>query len=222
MEIIIRNVPFEFDLGCRVLKMLHDTPPFEELEDFWEDIKPLTFRDIAQINNLEQRRLALLGFGMENLINSVKPTLINETTLKKTTTWIDSNGKKVKHNFDDTYRLYRVNGVEVYGGNGWRKPSDVFYVQFKDTSTDREYMIWVDELSVKITNEMPTWGSEQINSIQAIAWTIQTNVPNGEIKRIIRQGDCILIEPKNENYKPLKSERHLTEKEYKTLLKIES
>jgi hypothetical protein len=221
MKIVIKNTPFEFDLGCKVLKMLQDTCPFEELSDFWGDIKPLTFREIAKISNLEQRRIALGGFGMENLINSVKPTLINETTLNKITTWVDSNGKRIEKTFADTYRLFKVDKSVLYGENAhWE--NDVYYVECKDTSTDRRYLIWIDEQSVKRTNEISIWSDRPINSIQAIAWTIQTNVPQGKIKRIIRQGDCILIEPKNKDYTPLEIERHLTEKEYKTLLKLES
>ena len=57
--------------------------------------------------------------------------------------------------------------------------------------------------------------------IMAIAWTITTNVPQGNIEDIIRQGDCILIAPKGD-YVPLGSARHLTEEEYKTLISAES
>jgi hypothetical protein len=57
--------------------------------------------------------------------------------------------------------------------------------------------------------------------IQAIAWTITTNVPKGHIEDIIRQGDCILIKPKGK-YEPLVTARHLTEEEYKTLISAES
>jgi hypothetical protein len=46
-------------------------------------------------------------------------------------------------------------------------------------------------------------------------------VPQGKIAKIIRQGDCILIKPKGK-YEPLSTPRHLTEKEYKTLLVAES
>jgi hypothetical protein len=55
----------------------------------------------------------------------------------------------------------------------------------------------------------------------AIAWTITTNVPQGNIEDIIRQGDCILIKPQGK-YEPLNRARHLTEVEYKTLISAES
>jgi hypothetical protein len=97
------------------------------------------------------------------------------------------------------------------------------YVRCKDTSTDREYLLWVDFDSVKITNGFNYFDNKgfEVNSIMAIAWTIQTNVPVGNIEKIVRQGDCILIKPKGK-YEPLSRERHLTEKEYRTLLVSES
>jgi hypothetical protein len=73
------------------------------------------------------------------------------------------------------------------------------------------------------TNNENSWNFEvsKINALQCIAWTIQTNVPQGNIEKIIRQGDCILIKPKGK-YTELNSPRHLTEQEYKTLLVAES
>ena len=93
----------------------------------------------------------------------------------------------------------------------------------KDTSTDRNYFIWINPNSIYQTNNNERYGYniKKINAIQCIAWTIQTNVPIGNIEKILRQGDCILIKPKG-NYKPLDSARHLTENEYRTLLVAES
>jgi hypothetical protein len=90
-------------------------------------------------------------------------------------------------------------------------------------------MIWVDLSSVARTNfaekgyfyfseEM----KEKINAIQCIAWTIQTNVSMGNIKEILRQGDCVFVKPKDSNQPMLNEVRHLTEKEYRKLLVAES
>jgi hypothetical protein len=49
---------------------------------------------------------------------------------------------------------------------------------------------------------------------------MQTNVNMGNIEKIIRQGDCILIKPYDAN--GIGSVRHLTEDEYRTLLVAES
>jgi hypothetical protein len=100
---------------------------------------------------------------------------------------------------------------------------DSYFVKCKDTSTDRNYFIWIEPQSVYRTNTEKIWEYElsKINAIQCIAWTIQTNVPQGKIEKIIRQGDCVLIKPKGK-YEPLNTPRHLTENEYKTLLVAES
>jgi acyl-CoA synthetase (AMP-forming)/AMP-acid ligase II len=98
------------------------------------------------------------------------------------------------------------------------------FVKCKDTSTNREYLIWVNANEVWRTNKTDndySFEIKKVNATQAIAWTIQTNVPQGKIAKIIRQGDCILIKPKGK-YEPLSTPRHLTEKEYKTLLVAES
>ena len=82
-------------------------------------------------------------------------------------------------------------------------------------------MIWVDLQSVARTNGLGwDWKPEQVNAIQAIAWTMQTDISEGNIEKIVRQGDCILIKPKKLRGKD--NVRHLTEKEYKELLVAES
>lgn len=228
MKIVIENITFPFDLGCRILKLQHNTSPFEQLNDMWNDIIPLTFKEIAEMVNLEHRRVAMLSFGLERMANEVEPILVSKKTIKKTTNYINQNGELVTQKFNDTYELFKVKGDKLGKADRWgRTPNDCHFVKFKDTSTDRNYMIWVDLRSVFQTNNTKhTWFDESkigsINAIQCIAWTIQTNVPKGKIKEILRQGDCILIKPIEENVKMLSSPRHLTEEEYRTLLVAES
>jgi hypothetical protein len=156
--------------------------------------------------------------GVEEIIKSVNPVLIDKKTLKKQTTWVNENGDLDSINFNDTYELYKVDGSYFSEGlPSWRTVNDVYYVKCKDTSTDREYFIWVDIRSVADTNDV---NRNEVNAIQAIAWTIQTNIEKGGIERIVRQGDCILIKPTAKAKSD--SVRHLTEKEYKTLLIAES
>ena len=223
MKIIVSNVEFPFDTGCRVLKMKHKECPMEEIADFWEDIKPLSFKEIAKLTNLEQRRVGILHLGIDKIVSDVKPTLLSKETLKKTTTWIDESGKLVQHKFNDTYELYEVDGSYFTKGiSGSPRMDSCYYIRCKDTSTDREYLIWVDLQSVSNTNGgSRSFDKKKISAIQCIAWTIQTDVPVGEIDKIIRQGDCIMIKPKGK-YKPLSTARHLTEKEYKELIVAES
>lgn len=227
MKIVIENTSFNYDIGCRLLKLKYQQCPFEKLEDIWNDIKPMTFSEIAQIDNLEHRRVGIVCLGLERLITEVEPKLVSSKTLKKTTTYINRQGELVTEKFSDTYELYQVNG-EKFGDtkNSWRKMDDCYFVKFKDTSTDREYMCWVDPSSVLRANTKDQWARfekpMQINAIQCIAWTFQTNVPEGNIEEIKRQGDCILIKPKDTSVPLLDQPRHLTEKEYLKLLVAES
>ena len=224
-EIVIDNHKFDFNTGVRILKLKHKECPFEQLSDFWDEIVPLTFKDIAQLVNLEQRRIGINYLGLERLIESVNPTLVDTKTIKKTTTWVDTNGKLVEHTYDDTYELYSVSKEYFNEGlTGWSKMNnDVYYVKCKDTSTDREYLIWVDADSVNSTNGGSRWDSSNtgLNAINAIAWTIQVDVQKGGIDKIIRQGDCILVKPKADAT-ILNTPRHLTGEEYLTLLVAES
>jgi hypothetical protein len=223
MKIVVNNTEFDFDIGCRILKLKYDRCPMEQLEDFWDKIEPLTFKEIAKISNLEERRVAIFCLGLEKLTKEVNPTLISRETISKTTQWVDKNGETIEHTFEDTYELFEVDGSYFSEGlDSWRKMANSHYVRCKDTSTDREYLLWVDIGSVKTTNGFNYYDKGfDVNSIMAIAWTIQTNIPVGNIEKIVRQGDCILIKPKGK-YEPLSRVRHLTEKEYRTLLVSES
>ena len=227
-KIVIQNVVFPFDLGCRVLKLKGGDCPFDEIADFWNDIEPLTFVDIAKLENLEQRRIGISHLGIENIVSEVNPILLDKTTLKKTTTWINEFGVEETIDFDDTYELYKVSNNVLLSQEPskhyiWRSETFSYYVKFKDTSTDREYLIWVD-LNDVYRNNYEGWASDEekekiVTAIDCIAWTITTNVEKGNIKRMLRQGDCILIEPKEKVFGEV---RHITREEYNTLLEVES
>ena len=225
MKIIIENHSIPYDLGCKLLKLKGGDSPFEELSDIWNDIVPLTFSEIAQIENLEHRRIAIGYFGIDRLIKEVSPKLISKKTLKKKTTWTNKNGIEETINFSDTYELYQVSGEKIYAGTSSRwghRDENVYYVKCKDTSTDREYLIWVDIRSVVQTSGLSTWNIDinKVSPIQCVAWTITTNVAEGNIEKIVRQGDCIMIKPKKMVFQD--RERHLTEEEYKKYLVLES
>jgi len=232
MKIIIDNVQFAYDTGCKLLKLSGGESPFEELSDIWQDIVPLSFTEIAQLENLEQRRIAINYLGIDRLVKQINPKLISTKTLSKTTTWIDENGEEVNKKFKDTYELYEVSNKLLFGEargrfgftNGIDKDGANHYIKCKDTSTDREYLIWVDVVGVFQANGGNRWEFDinKINPIQCIAWTITTTEPIGNIEKIIRQGDCILIKPKDKYILGRSEERHLTEKEYKNLLELES
>ena len=223
MNLIIENLKFDFDLGCKVLKCSGGDCPISGLEDLWDSIVPITFKEIAEINNTELRRIAFKRFGLERLVNEVNPVLVDTQTINKTTTWINENGIEETINFADTYELYKVEGSVLFPDQRWGV-EDVYYVKCKDTSTDREYLIWVNPNQVFRTNNTDRgWYSSSdidLNAINCIAWTMQTNVPIGNIETIIRQGDCILVKPTNDER--LDNVRHLSGKEYLELLHLES
>ena len=223
MNLIIENLKFDFDLGCKVLKCSGGDCPISGLEDLWDSIVPITFKEIAEINNTELRRIAFKRFGLDRLISEVNPVLVDTQTINKTTTWINENGIEETINFADTYELYKVEGSVLFPDQRWGV-EDVYYVKCKDTSTDREYLIWVNPNQVFRTNNTDRgWYSSSdidLNAINCIAWTMQTNVPIGNIETIIRQGDCILVKPTNDER--LDNVRHLSGKEYLELLHLES
>jgi hypothetical protein len=110
-------------------------------------------------------------------------------------------------------------GLENNGN--WVRNGFLYYVKCKDTSTDREYMLWVDENGVRRANDLH-WSNGKIDAIHAIAWTIQTTYHKGDILSIVRQGDCVLVKPVEGARSSSWSQRHLTKEEYLTLLKDES
>jgi hypothetical protein len=234
-KLVLNNVTFDYDLGCKIAKLKYgDVCPevLSPLADFWNDIVPATFSDIAQLENLEQRRIGIGALGIERLISEVNPKLIDKKTLDKSTTWINGEGKLETIEYKDTYELYKVKGSVFSQGLGNHQTmADCFYVKCKDTSTDREYLIWIEPQSVYRTNftnhtSRDSWydrtnGYKELNAIECVAWTITTNVPQGNIEKILRQGDCIMIKPQGK-YEPLATPRHLTQVEYETLIVAES
>ena len=226
MKIVINNIKFDYNIGCRLLKSKYKNEPFGNLADIWNDIQPITFKEIAtEFKNLEQRRVAIDCLGLEQIVKEVEPTLVGTETISKETTWVEANGDLINHKFEDTYELYKVDAKIWADGitNQWGA-TDVYYLRFKDTSTDREYLLWVDIDAVgRLNNKDNWWSSEKrqtVTPIQAIAWTFQTNVPQGKIEKIVRQGDCIMIKKIGDEL--LDSPRHLTESEYRNLLVAES
>lgn len=219
MKIIIDNRSFDYDIGCRLLKLKYKEP-FEGLEDIWDDIKPLSLQEILEIPNVEDRRVAINCLGLERLNKEINSVLVDTKTINKSTTWVLENGELETVQYEDVYNLYKISSSELFGSTFPNR--DEYYVEFKDTSTNRKYLLWVDIISVFRTNHPnESLINLKLDAIEAIAWTITTDVPEGEIEEIIRQGDCILIRPKGE-YKKLERFRHLTKKEYVELLTKES
>lgn len=224
MKIVVENLSFDFERGRRLLKMKYDAPPFPQVEEGWDEIKPMTFMEIAQMENIEERRVGILCLGLERLVKEIEPELVNVETIEKENSYIDKDGKTVNYKFLDTYQLYKVSGSKFGTNDFGRSAQDCYFVKMKDTSTEREYLIWIDPHDVLMTNSGERYFREasQINAIQSVAWTIQTTVREGNVEKIVRQGDCILVKPKDPSKPMLDSPRHLTEKEYRSFMVAES
>lgn len=233
---IVDSRKMDYNTGVKLLKLKYrDLCPIPELEDIWSEVPVIGFKELAKLTNLEERRIGLKYLPIEDIVKEVNPILLNSQTLDKHTTWITEEDKLETKKYQDTYKLYKVTAQSLGIGRGIRGTSgfDRYYVEFSCTSTGRKYFIWVDPDRIKAVNTeswkgkyptAPFWASrdeEFLTAIQAIAWTITTDVPIGEIQEIIRQGDCIFIKPKGP-YEKLSEPRHLSEKEYLNFLTNES
>jgi hypothetical protein len=229
-QVQINNVIFPFDIGVKVLKHKNkDSKEFTNIEDIWDEVERLTIQDALSLRNIEQRRIAINVLGIEEVVNQLHGELVDRETITKTNMYINPQGELVNTEYNDTYELWKISGDLLWGdtdNNFRRNNNDVYFVKCKCTSTDREYLIWVDERGVRSANNLG-WSdrSISINAIQSIAWTIQTRIPEGKIEKIIRQGDCIFVKPFPQYYEEEQrwiNTRHLTEKEYRELLVAES
>lgn len=224
MKIIINNRSFTYDIGVRLLKTKYTKCFDESLSDIWEDIVPMELKDILKLENLEDRRVGLDCLGIQKIKEQSNAELLSVKTLNKSLTWINKNGELENKTIIDKYELYTIS-PESLGLYSFTEEK-LMFVKCKDTSTDREYLLWIDYFSLMSTilgyisfsnNNILS----KIDALDAIAWTIQTNVPKGKIEAIVRQGDCIMIKT-TEDYKPLSIPRHLTKEEYINLLTLES
>jgi hypothetical protein len=241
MKVIIDAREFPSELGLRILKAKHGDCTFKSLEDVWHSIPPLTFASIIDgLDDPDRRRIAFKHLGLQGMIEEVSPTLVSRETLQKSTTWVDADGTLTRHNFEDVYELYRVcfrNKDEEENSSKLqrflsRNLTEQYFVKCWDTSTAKEYVIWVNMRAI-YTNNLPkdkknnanrlseTGLERKVTPVQAIAWTIRTDIEPGGIEAIVRQGDCVLLRTKP-GAKRLESPRHLTEEEYLTLMSDES
>jgi hypothetical protein len=216
-EIVIDNSFFPFNEGCKLLKRKYQICPKDiGIEDFWDEIEPISINDILQMQNIENRRICFKYIPQQEFLNTLEPELISSVTLDKVTNWVELD---VQVKYQDTYELYRVAGDKLIANlkDSFRTILDCHFVKFKDTSTEREYMIWVDLTAIK--QQSPY---DYVDAISAIAWTIQTNLPVGQISSFIRQGDCIIFKPKESWDGQTIPTRHITRNEYLNLLIAES
>lgn len=202
--IVIDNAQFPYEMGKRIAKLKYgDTCGIKGLEKEWEEIIPACFNDVIQIENARLRSIGLSYIPSEDIVKNNEMVLLSEEE------WLGHS-----------YKLYKIilKGIGLLGRNLL-----CYYVVYKDSSTERIYYHPVNPSSIFYTNNDYYIGEfeEHITAIQAIAWTYSTRVSKGGIKEIRRQGDTIYY-ILNDDATLLQTPRHLTEKEYKQYLTLQT
>lgn len=197
-------------LGLKILKKKYGKFPRgkrlpKELKEVWDRIGEIEFAEVAKVQNVEARRIAFSYMGTDQIFNCKGVKLEKAEVIKRKTSWINWEGVVEEFEYDDKYELYSVPTSELFPERN--SGVSLKFLKMKDTSTNREYIIWVPT-----STKCP---------IEGVAWTITVPFAKGDIEFIIRQGDCILVYPKA-GAEPLKRMRHLTKEEYLELIKIQS
>lgn len=232
-NIAVDQQKFDFQLGLKVLVAKFKTyeafastayvsPASAELiKDSWDKAGDVTVMEALSIPNLEARRVCFRYIGVDKIFKELGPELVDSQTIKKKTR-VNKQGELEE--FEDTYELYKVDGQKLTAGvQGGRTVQDFYILKMKCTSTDREYMIYIQDIWT-----VRRWGlstgdtssDRKPDAIEAVAWTIQVEVPETHIEKIIRAGDCIMVKAKDGYAKC--SMRHISKKEYLEKLVAES
>lgn len=224
------NIHFRLPLNKTTFKIIHlvrgkipDVLRNLGYESAWNSAikKKLTFKEICSFSNVEQRRVLFELTNWEPLFQCKSIKLVDEATVKKRTFWINKNGELETISYYDKYCLYKVpskvlmNSVNL--SNAQKMRMDIYtssnpyeyFVKMKDTSTNRNYVIFVSK-------EV----GQKEDAIEAIASTIEVPFKEGQLKGLYRQGDCILCVPKSKA--KVVSYRKLTKEEYLSLMCAES
>lgn len=208
-QIVIESHPFDLELAFKIAKLKYkECPEFLiEYKQEFDDSEPATFKDICFISNIETRRKLMQYLTIEDIVKQVNPKLIDRQVLTKTKNYYDENSLHINHEYDDAYELYEIEG-SVYN-----LPVNLHFVKCWCTTTNREYLIWVDKREIERINS-------EFDAISAIAWTFRTSYHT--VTNIIRQGDCILIQGYNHNDYFSNQLRPITKYEYLNTLTLES
>jgi hypothetical protein len=191
----------------------------------WLDIPEVTVAEAFTEKNIEVRRLYFQAIGVEKLMQSLKPELLDERTITKQGKRWDVSGNMYVHKYEDTYGLYKLDGNLLFpedAATSWQiDRSTLYVVKCKCATTDREYWIYVQK---EFAFDGSHWNEEtrKPNAIKAIASTFR--LPITFPKAIYRQGDVLIVEPSEKSQELLDGmpQTPITEEEYLTLLQFES
>lgn len=135
-----------------------------QVSAIYEQVAPLTVKEAISLSNSEQRAVALKNFSIEEIVESLKAVLVDKQTVKKSHIRWDENLKPYKHEFEDTYELYRIEAetLGIRSRWAWQSDFEVYFVKCNCTSTNRQYYLYV-----------PQYIGMQKDAIEAIAWTMR-------------------------------------------------
>lgn len=229
-KIMVDQCRFDFELGLKIIKAKHKTlKTFEDsgyispealkiVRENWDTVGNVTVMEALSIPNLESRRICFRYIGVDTIFKELNPELVDDQTINKTTK-VNAEGKLEA--FDDNYKLYKVKGtVLTEGVQGARQVQDFFILRCQCTSTAREYLIYIQDIWISNRWGAPSQKDRKPDAIEAVAWTIQVEVPETHVDYIVRAGDAIMVKAKPDYKKcPM---RHLSKTEYLEKLKMES
>lgn len=190
---------------------------FDVIRKAWNDAANLTVEQAFTTKNIEHRRVMFNVMGVDNLMASLKPTLVDRQTITRDNLVFDKDGNKSIEQLVDTYELYQIDGDRLFAGTEaaerWRFQRDrnIYAVKCKDASTEREYWIYVTDEAAK-----------NKNAIEAIAWTYMLK-SGTKADEIYRQGEVIIAKHGNaEEPDHWGRVYHMNKEQYLTNIKAQS
>ena len=188
----------------------------EFVTDMWEDIIPVSVEEAFQEQNMERRRVMFDCIGVVKLFQQLKPLLLDRQVIPKRRTRWDDKNRSYEVTYDDTYELYQLEGHQLFSESRRSFNDAVFAVRCWCTTTKREYWIYVPREAALA--ESGYLRDTYPDAIRAIAWTIRIDITAP--KRILRQGDIILVEESEDSKETVPY--HLSKEQYLSLLYSET
>jgi hypothetical protein len=185
-------------------------PLFRILEPKWEEVKPLTYKDIFTIKDWALRRFCFNYIGVSEMMKALEATRIATEGIELNYYRYDENGNKVPFKKHNIYEVYEANVNKIQELRTWRNNERKIYaVKCWCTSTNHEHWLWIEE----------QYRHDPLTAI-ASTFRIHENVIPF-IKRLKRQGDILICELRDEVI-PEGDVRPLTKREYFRLLEVET
>lgn len=228
---------FEFPLAVSIWKAQHKTFDkfehtmrgnydgaefndfFDVVRDAWNHAPALTTEQAFTAPNIEHRRVIFNVIGIDNLMTSLKPELMDRKTISRKNLVFDGEGNSKTETLLDTYELYKIDSDRLFEGTeterrwAFSRDRNVYAVKCKDASTDREYWIYVHADAAK-----------NGDALEAIAWTYQMK-SLVYTNSIYRQGEVIIAKHdgvKEPGQNHWGTTYQLTKEDYLTKIKAQS